>query len=81
MVQAAKKRGDKRHGGAAPGGGDVPAATKGPPGSTVPGRSAGKRTGGELGGLEVASTLGRRKAPVRRSRGARLDSELKRSRR
>jgi hypothetical protein len=80
LVQAAKKRGDKRHGGAAPGGGDVPAATKGPPGSTVPGRSAGKRTGGELGGLEVASTLGRRKAPVRRSRGARLDSELKRSR-
>ena len=46
----------------------------------MPGRSRGKRTGGELQELEVASTKGRRKAPVRRSRGARLDAELKRSR-
>lgn len=40
----------------------------------------GKRTGGELSGMTVASTMGRRKAPVRRSRGARLDEELTRAR-
>jgi hypothetical protein len=48
--------------------------------NSIPGRAKGTRTGGELSGMTVASTMGRRKAPVRRSRGARLDEELVRAR-
>ena len=44
------------------------------------GRARGQRSGGELGPITVASTQGRRKAPVRRAKGARLDEELGRKR-
>mmetsp|Transcript_33621 Transcript_33621/g.39521 ORF Transcript_33621/g.39521 Transcript_33621/m.39521 type:complete len:2664 (+) Transcript_33621:57-8048(+) len=74
-----KKRGGVMPG-QAPGGGGGGGGDGGSGPSNIPGRAKGKRTGGELAGLTVASTMGRRKAPVRRSRGARLDEELIRSR-